>query len=124
MEDCQASRPGKLAQVGLLRLLIFGPPKDTLVKRGAIDVEGRTYHLYLPKAKPYTTKNQAKADSGGDTSTLISIDLDQDGQLTEEESWYASRPIRIGDRMFEVQEIAQDGARIILKPSNVPRSGA
>jgi hypothetical protein len=123
MEDCQASRPGKLAQAGLLRLLIFGPPKDLLVKRGALEVEGEKYDLYLPSAKSYATRNQAKAGSDDDTSTRISIDLDHDGQLTEEEGWYASRPIRIGDRMFEVQEIAEDGTRLVLKPSTAPLRG-
>jgi hypothetical protein len=123
MEGCQASRPGKLAQAGLLRLLFFGPPKDPLVKRGVVDVEGEKYDLYLPAAKSYSTRNQAKDGSGDDTSTLISIDFDHDGQLTEEEGWYASRPIRIGDRMFEVQEIAQDGIRVVLKPSTAPLRG-
>jgi hypothetical protein len=117
MGDCQASRPGNLAQVGLLRLLFSGPPKDRLVKRGAVDVEGEKFDLYLPAAKSYSTRNQAEAGSGDDTSTLISIDSDHDGQLTGEEGWYACRPIRIGDRMFEVQEIAQDGTQLVLKPS-------
>src|SRR5262249_37166346 len=107
MEDCRASRPGKIAGVGLLRLLFSGPPKDQLVKRGAVDVEGEKYDLYLPAAQSYSTRNPAKGGNGDDTSTLISIDSDHDGQLTEEEGGHASQPIRIGDRMFEVQEIAQ-----------------
>jgi hypothetical protein len=123
MENCQASRPGNLAQVGLLRLLFSGPPKDRLVKRGAMDVEGEKYDLYLPAAKSYSIRNQTKAGGGDDTSTLISIDFDHDGQLTGEEGWYASRPIRIGDRMFEVQEIAKDGTQLVLKPSAAPLRG-
>jgi hypothetical protein len=123
MEDCQASRPGRLADVGLLRLLLFGPPRVELGKRGAVGVDGQTYHVYLPKAKSYTIKNQAKPGSDEDTSTLVSIDLDQDGQLTEEEGWYASQPIRIGDQMFEIQEIAESGARLVLKRSNAPLRG-
>jgi hypothetical protein len=122
MEDCQATRPGR-TDIGLLRLLLFGPPKDQLVKRGAIDVDGQTYHVYLPKASSYTIKNKAKPGTDEDTSTLVSIDLDQDGQLTEQESWYASLPIRIGDRMFDVEEIAESGARIVLKPSTAPVRG-
>ena len=68
MENCQASRPGKLAQVGLLRLLFFGPPQDRLVKRGALDVDGEKYDLYLPAARSYTTRNQAKDGGGGNGS--------------------------------------------------------
>ncbi len=123
MESCQASRPAKETEFGLLRLLLFGRPTDALVRRGTVEVDGESYHLYLPKTKSYTAKNQAKADSGEDTSTLISIDLDHDGRLTEEESWYASQPIRLGDHMFEVQEIAKDGTRIVLKPSSAPLRG-
>jgi hypothetical protein len=88
-----------------------------------VDVEGEKYDLYLPAAKSYSTRNQAKDGSGDDTSTRISIDFDHDGQLTEEESWYTSRPVRVGDRMFEVQEIAPDGTRLVLKPSTAPLRG-
>jgi hypothetical protein len=123
MEDCQATRPGKLPDAGLLRLLLFGPPKDQLVKRGAVDVDGQRYHVYLPKAKSYTMKNQAKPGSDEDTSTLVSIDLDQDGQLTEQEGRYASQPVRIGDRMYAIQEIAESGSRLVLKPSTAPLRG-
>jgi hypothetical protein len=123
LEDCQARRPGKVSEVGLLRLLFSGPPRDRLVKRGAVDIQGEKFDLYLPATKPYSTRNQAKNGSGEDTSTRFSIDLDHDGRLTEEESWYASGPIRIGDEMFEVLEIAQDGTRLVLKPSSAPLRG-
>ena len=34
LEDCQASRPGKLTDVGLLRLLIFGRPVAGFPRNG------------------------------------------------------------------------------------------
>jgi hypothetical protein len=123
MEDCQATRPGKLADAGLLRLLRFGPPKEQLVKRGVIEVDGQKYHVYLPKAKSYTIKNQAKPGTDDDTSTLVSIDLNQDGQLAEPEGWYASQPVRIGDHMYAIQEIEESGSRVVLRPSTAPLRG-
>jgi hypothetical protein len=121
-ERCAVVPPNDDARQ-VLRLLLFGPPKDQLVKRGTVDVDRQTYHLYLPNAKSYTIKNKAKPGTDEDTSTLISIDLDQDGQLTEQESWYASQPVRIGDRIFDVQDIAESGERIVFKLSTAPLRG-
>ena len=52
------------------------------------------------------------------TSTLISVDQNGDGRLTENDGWFANLPLRLGDKMFDVAEIAGDGSRIVLKPSN------
>lgn len=122
MEDCQATRPGKPGDenVGLLRLLLFGVPRERLVKRGTVTVVGQSYAIYLPGSKPYSV---TESKDGQDTSTLLSIDLDGDGALTEVEAWPAGRPIRLGDRMFEVVTIAADGSRIDLKPSAAPLRG-
>jgi hypothetical protein len=125
MEDCKAKRPGKLtAGTGLLSLLVSGPPRDKLVKRGTVSVDGQDYALYLPKTDSYTTTNTGTDDSDFEnTSTLLSIDHNGDGKLTEDESWFASLPMRLGDRMFDVAEIAEDGSQIILKPSKSPLRG-
>src|SRR5947209_8434486 len=85
MEDCQASRPGKIGNAGILSLLLSGPPKEELVKRGTAEVDGQKYTLYLPKAKAYSIKN-TKADNSAfeNTSTLISVDHNRDGKLTDD----------------------------------------
>ena len=52
MEDCKASRPAKITNaVSALRMIIAGPPKDELVKRGTVQVDRQKYTLYLAKAK-------------------------------------------------------------------------
>ena len=119
MEDCKASRPGKIANdASVLRLLDAGPPKEELVKRGTVQVDGQKYTLYLPKAKSYSIKNTKPSDGDFEnTSTLISVDQIGDGRLTDLEGWFANLALRLGDKMFDVAEIAGDGSRIILKPS-------
>jgi hypothetical protein len=119
MEDCKASRPGKItSDTSTLRLLFAGPPKEELVKRGTVQVDGRPYTLYLPKAKSYSIKNTRPSDSDFENiSTLISVDQNGDGRLTDLEGWFANLALRLGDKMFDVAEIAADGSRIVLKPS-------
>ena len=101
-----------------------GPPKDKLVKRGTVEVDGQGYTLYLPKADLYSTKNTESSDSGFENnSTLISVDHNGDGLLTDDEGWYANLPLRLGDKMFDVAEIAADRSQIVLKPSHSPLRG-
>jgi hypothetical protein len=108
-----------------LSLLFSGPPKDKLVKRGTISVDGQEYTLYLPKADSYSTTNSGTDDSDSEnTSTLISIDQNGDGKLTKDESWFANLPVRLGDKMFDLADIADDGSQIILRPSTSPPRGA
>jgi hypothetical protein len=125
MEDCKASRPGKITNAaGVLRLLINGPPRDELVKRGTVEVDGRKYTLYLPGARFYSRTNTGPSDCDNDnTSTLLSVDQDGSGPLTDNDGWFANLPLRLGDRMFDVAAIAGDGSRIVLKPSKSPLRG-
>jgi hypothetical protein len=125
MEDCKASRPGRFTSNSVsLRALFTGPPRDELVKRGTVQVDGQKYILYLPKAKPYSIKNTAANDSGFEnTSTLLSVDHNGDGVLTDDEGWFVNLPLRLGDKMFDVLQIAADGSRIVLKPSKSPLRG-
>ena len=119
MEDCKASRPGKITNpVSALRMLIAGPPEHGLVKRGTVQVDRQKYTLYLAKAESYSTNNTGPSDGDNDnTSTLISVDQNGDGRLTVNDGWFANLPLRLGDRMFDVAEIAADGSRIVLRPS-------
>jgi hypothetical protein len=125
MEDCKASRPGKFtSNTSILRSVFTGPPTEALVKRGTVAVDGQKYTLYLPKAKSYSIKNTKRSDTDFEnTSTLISVDHKGDGRLTAAEGWFANLPMRLGDKMFDVTEIAADGSRIVLKPSKSPLRG-
>jgi hypothetical protein len=125
MEDCKVSGPGRVTgDTSALRLLFLGPPKEELVKRGTVEVDGRKYALYLPKAKAYSVKNAKPKDSDFEnTSTLLYVDHNGDGRLTEEEGRFANLPLRLGDKMFDVAEIAADGSRVVLRPSKAPLRG-
>src|SRR6516164_8277928 len=58
MEDCKASRPAKITTVAsAFRMLVAGPPRDDLVKRGTVEVDRQKYTLYLPKARSWSMKN-------------------------------------------------------------------
>jgi hypothetical protein len=121
MEACQASRDGIVKN---LVSALFGPAKEPLVKRGVLEVEGRKLTLYLPKAKAYSVRNTAKKDNIFDNnSTRLAIDQKGDGKLTEADNWFANLPVRLGDRMYDIIEIAPDGSSLVLQPSKSPLSG-
>ena len=119
MEDCKAGRPAKITTVAsAFRMLVAGPPRDELVKRGTAQVDRQKYTLYLPKARSWSMKNTGPSDCDDDnTSTLISVDQNGDGRMTENDGWFSNLPLRLGDKMFDVAELAADGSRIVLKPS-------
>lgn len=126
MKPGKASRPGHISvTIGKDQKPVITPATDTsLTRQGEIKVDGETFRLYLPAAKAYSTRNTGTGDGQFEnTSTLLSIDADHDGRLTEEEGWFVSLPVRVGDRMFEVARIAPDGSALTLKPSSAPLSG-
>jgi len=132
MEESKASRPGKLQLTDeelkdpqkLRTRLLKGWPKEDLVKRGVLEVDGHNYYLYLPQAKGYSVKNTKLADTDFDnTSTLISVDQNGDGRITDADGWFANLPLRVGDKMYDVTEIAADASWIVLKPSKSPLRG-
>jgi hypothetical protein len=116
MEPCQLTRQG----TGIL----LRPADKNLVRRGTVEIEGKRYTLYLPEAKAYSVRNTAKRDNGfQNTCARLAIDQKGDGKLTELDNWFANLPVRLGDRMFDVAEIAADGSRIVLRPSKAPLQG-
>ena len=132
MEDSKASRRGKLQLTEedlkdpqkLSARLLKGWPKEDLFKRGVLEVDGHKYSLYLPQAKAYSVKNTKPSDVDSEnTSTLISVDQNGDGLITDADGWFANLPLRLGDKMYDVTEIAADASRIVLKPSKSPLRG-
>ena len=108
MESCKVSGPVRVtSDTSLLRVLFVGPPREELVKRGTVEVDGQKYTLYLPKAKSYAIKNTKPSDSGmANTSTVVYVDQKGDGRLTDTDGWFANLPLRLGDTMFDIVEIA------------------
>jgi hypothetical protein len=124
MEDCKVTRPGRITSDTSTLKLLFGLANEELAKRGILELEGHQYTFYLPKAKAYSTKNTKTDDSEFEnTSTLITVDQKGDAKLTKEDGWFANLPLRLGDKMFDVAEIAADGSRIVLRPSQSPLRG-
>lgn len=123
LSPCKAERPPLVRGLGSLLKLMSGT-NENLVARGSIEVEGESFDLYLPEAKTYRVDpGKFKPGSDDDPATILSIDADGNGQLEVEESWYASLPLRIGDRMFEVRSIAADRSHVVLRPSDAPLAG-
>jgi hypothetical protein len=124
LEDCQPAEGKKPKQPGLVQLATTTFGKDEMAKMGRLTVSGRDYAVYLPGAKTYSTKN-----SGGtglrlmNTSSVAYVDQNNDGRLSPDEGWNASGPIRIGDQMFEVADLAADGNRLTLRESKLPLGG-
>ena len=125
MSPCKAERMGRLTSgTSILRLLLSGPPTDKLVRKGELVLDGRTHTFYLTKTKSYSVKNTGDTDGHSDnTSTLLSIDADGDGELSDDESWFANMPVRLDDAMFEITSIADEGGRIELRRSDAPLRG-
>ena len=126
MEACKAVRPAKITSLTDAFAAILGGSKEDLVLRGEVKVEGKKYVLYLPKAKSYSVKNSNPGNGDSDnTSTLLSIDQTGEGvgELAAEDGWFANLPVRLGDAMFDVSDIAADGSAIVLKPSKAPLRG-
>jgi hypothetical protein len=126
MENCRASRPGdiKIVVDKAGRANIIPAREEALVKRGSVAVDGETFAIYLPKAASYPIRNTGGDDTGfSNTSTLLAIDNNLDGKITQDENRYANLPLRIGDRSFRLKSIARDGSSLVLLPLEGPVQG-
>ncbi len=98
-----------------------------LVKKGAVQVDGTAFDLYLPREKngySHVPRPEQKAVLVTLTSTWLAVDQDRDGKIALEESYFAELPLRIGDAMFDVVDIAKDGSSITLRRREGPLAGA
>ena len=99
-----------------------------LVRMGAIDVDGEAFGVYLPETESgyrVTSFDEQPANAMTQfSSTYLAVDQNHDGKLTSSESAFAELPLRIGDTMFDVVAIAEDGSSITLRPNDGPLRGA
>lgn len=96
-----------------------------LVLEGTVTVGEERFSIYLPKDRQgYSTAPRPERAGilTAFTSTCLAVDQDHDGVIAPWESTYAENPLRVGDAMFEVLEIANDGT-LTLQPSDAPLSG-
>jgi hypothetical protein len=102
------------------------PGHQTVEYRKAAEatVGGVRQTIYIPKADHYATKNTGRDDQWlSNNSTRIFIDANTDGKLDEFEGWFTNLPIRIGDRNYRVERIADGAAQIELTPLSDPLTG-
>ncbi len=96
-----------------------------LVLKGSVKVGEETFDIFLPKDKDgWSIQPRPKRQKllTAFTSTYLSVDQNHDGKITETESYFAEHPIRLGDSMFQLTSIAEDGT-LTLIPSDSPLMG-
>ncbi|HEY9772229.1 MAG TPA: hypothetical protein V6C81_00310 [Planktothrix sp.] len=89
---------------------------------GTTKVGPETVNFYLPAQGPYSLAS-SKPNSFANDSTSIMVDANGDGQFDAPERWYASSPVRLGDRMFSVKQIDPGGKWIEFADSSAKLSG-
>jgi hypothetical protein len=123
LEPAAVTRPGKFKmKFGSNGLPIFEEPKEESLVRGVMDSGNEKISFYLPASGPYklTTAEQHWTDN---ESTIISVDANNDGDFSDDDNWYTSLPIRMGDTMYVVKEIDPAGKWIRFLKTNAPATG-
>lgn len=106
---------------------IFVKASRDMVLKGSLKVNEESFEIFLPHTKQgYSASPRPKLKSEliHYTSTYLAVDQNHDGKLESWESYLAELPLRLGDSMFDVVKIAQDGSCITLRPSKAPLQGA
>jgi hypothetical protein len=101
----------------------FEEPKDVSLLAGTVTVDSKTFRLYIPNTGPYRVKNSGGASHLENNSTIITVDSNGDDVLDRSENWFADRPVRLGNQMFEVKSIASDGSWLQLSTTKKPLGG-
>jgi len=118
MAPCEVKRPVRGFYVKSSR---------ELVRKGSVEVGDEKFEVYLPKEKNgWSHRPRPELEEGlvSLTSTWLSVDQDHDGKIAVDESYFAELPLRIGDTMFDVVDIASDGATLTLRRREGPLQGA
>jgi hypothetical protein len=119
-----AERSGHFPIGADFETLMKGLPTEKLTHRGEVEVDGTRWTIWLADAKSYPLVNRGMSDADlFNDAARLSIDTDGDGRFDDVENWCANLPVRIGDTMFDVKAIAEDGASITLERSKSPLRG-
>jgi hypothetical protein len=98
--------------------------KPVNLNEGTVEANGQKVAIYLPSQGPYRLENTGGENKYENNATVLSIDNDGDRQLPDHEKWSVDQPVRIGDSMFAVKEIAPDGGWLRLARSTEALEGA
>ena len=107
----------------------FVESSKQMTLKGSVEVAGESFDIYFPEddrgystaARPLPEDSESLAEF---TSTYLAVDQNHDGNIAWWESYYAEFPLRIGDSMFDVVAIAEDGSALTLRPNDGPLVGA
>ncbi len=97
---------------------------EKLVLEGTVTVDGEKFLIYLPEDEEgysLVPRPERKAILTAFTSTCLAVDQNHDGRISMWESCFAENPLRIGDSMFVVKSIDDDGT-LTLTPQDLPLS--
>ncbi len=92
---------------------------------GSVTVGEETFRIFLPGGEDgysVAPRPELKGILTAFTSTCIAVDQNHDGEIATWESYYAENPLRIGDSMFAVKAISEDG-ELTLVPTDHPLTG-
>lgn len=117
MAPCDANRPVQQFYVKSSR---------NLVRKGAVQIAGESFDIYLPKEKAcsHRPRPEQKGVLVARTSTYLAVDQDHDGKIGPLESYFADSPLRLGDTMFDIVDLAADGSSLTIRRSERPLTGA
>ena len=101
---------------------VFQRPEDETLVRGQLNTGEETVAFFLPEHGPYklTTDNDHALEND---STSLSVDANGDQELLQDERWFTSMPVRVGNKMYEVKAIDPGGTWIRFAKSATPLSG-
>ncbi|HEY9760736.1 MAG TPA: hypothetical protein V6C97_36605 [Oculatellaceae cyanobacterium] len=101
----------------------FEDPGEEELMRGDVKVGNEQMTFYVPKYGPHplTSKDNHSFEN---TSTLLSVDSNHNGKIDHAEDWWTSRPIRLGEQMFDVKAIDPGTSWILLSKSQAKLAGA
>lgn len=117
MAPCDATRPVQQFYVKSSR---------ALVRKGTVQVGEESFDIYLPKEKAcsHRPRPEQKGLLVARTSTYLAVDQDHDGKIGPLESYFADSPLRLGDTMFDIVDLAADGSSLTIRRSEGPLTGA
>ncbi len=108
--------------------MFYVKSSKTLTRKGTVEVDGKPFDIYLPDSErsPYSIKPRPERAGmlSSITSTYLAVDQDHNGEISELESYYAEFPLRIGNAMYDIIAIAEDGSTVTLEPSDSKLAGA
>ena len=122
-----ALEPCELKRDHSIYVKIIAKTSRDLCRVGTVTLGEEAFSIYLPEddsAYSAAPRPDRPGMFNKYTSSYLAVDQNHDGKIESWESYFAEFPLRIGDRMFDVLEIAPDGSSLSLRSRSGPLMGA